>query len=115
MALDPSNGTIEVQFNAKTEFTNPSGFIQGGFLAAMLDDTLGPAVFAMTKGKQVTTTIDLNVHYLRPVAVGQITTKAKVLSLGTNIAFVEGELFNSAGKLSARASSSAMLSEFATG
>lgn len=48
VAVDPQAGTIEVEFDAKPDFTNPSGFIQGGFIAAMLDDTLGPAAFAMT-------------------------------------------------------------------
>ena len=66
-ALDQQTGTIEVQFDATTEFTNPAGFIQGGFLAAMLDDTLGPAAFAMTGGKRMTTTIDLHIHFVRPV------------------------------------------------
>jgi len=112
IALDPHAGTIEVEFNASTEFTNPSGFIQGGFLAAMLDDTLGPAVFAMTKGKRMTTTIDLHVHYLRPVKPGRVIAKARVINLGANIAFSEGELFNPDGKLSARATSSAILKDF---
>ena len=43
LEIDESKGTIRVRFTAKPEFTNPIGVVQGGFLAAMLDDTLGPA------------------------------------------------------------------------
>jgi len=42
IAVDPEAGTIEVAFTASEQFLNPVGAIQGGFLAAMLDDTLGP-------------------------------------------------------------------------
>jgi acyl-coenzyme A thioesterase PaaI-like protein len=41
-AVDPDAGTIELSFTAREEFLNPAGYIQGGSLAAMLDDTLGP-------------------------------------------------------------------------
>ena len=46
VAVDPEAGTIEVAFTASEQFLNPAGVIQGGFLAAMLDDTLGPALVA---------------------------------------------------------------------
>src|ERR1700742_3255710 len=36
--VDPEAGTIEVAFTAGSQFLNPAGVIQGGFLAAMLDD-----------------------------------------------------------------------------
>lgn len=44
LEIDPELGTIRVQFEAKQEFLNPMGVVQGGFVAAMLDDTLGPAL-----------------------------------------------------------------------
>ena len=46
----PGEGWIKIGFEGKREFCNPAGFVQGGILSAMLDDTMGPAVFAMTEG-----------------------------------------------------------------
>ena len=112
LALDPQAGTIEVEFDAKPDFANPSGFVQGGFVAAMLDDTLGPAAFAMAGGERLPTTIDLHIHYLRPVSPGRVTTTGRVVNLGATIAFLEGELFDAAGKLSATASASALLFDY---
>jgi len=41
--IDADAGVVEAEFQGRPEFTNPVGNIQGGFLAAMLDDTMGPA------------------------------------------------------------------------
>ena len=38
VAINPEEGTIEVAFTAGDAFLNPAGVVQGGFLAAMLDD-----------------------------------------------------------------------------
>ena len=46
----PKDGWIRIGFDGKQDFCNPAGFVQGGMLSAMLDDTMGPAVFAMTDG-----------------------------------------------------------------
>jgi acyl-coenzyme A thioesterase PaaI-like protein len=55
----PDKGWIRIGFEGKREFCNPAGFVQGGILAAMLDDTMGPAVFAMTEGRLYTSTISM--------------------------------------------------------
>ena len=47
----PGEGWIRIGFEGKREFCNPAGFVQGGILSAMLDETMGPAVFAMTEGR----------------------------------------------------------------
>jgi acyl-coenzyme A thioesterase PaaI-like protein len=64
-AVDPDAETIEVSFTATKQFLNPAGDVQGGFLAAMLDDTLGPALVATLGDGQWAPTIDLQVQFLR--------------------------------------------------
>src|ERR1700730_12344583 len=106
----PKEGWIKVGGDGKADFCNPAGFVQGGLLAAMLDDTMGPAVFMMTEGKLYTTTVSLTVNFLAP---GRITAEAKVTQLGKSIAFVEGKLTAEDGTLLATASVSARLLEAA--
>jgi acyl-coenzyme A thioesterase PaaI-like protein len=48
-----------VEFEARAEFLNPVGTIQGGILTAMLDDTVGPAA-----------------SFLRPARRGNCTARA---------------------------------------
>src|SRR5262245_2576546 len=52
-------GTIELRFNATEDFTNPSGDVLGGFLAAMLYETVGPALLATLSSDQFQTTTSL--------------------------------------------------------
>ena len=111
--IDQANMSIEIEFEATPDFLNPSGHVQGGILCAMLDDTLGPAVFAATDFKKQGRTIDLHTHFMRPAIAGNIRGKGKVTRLGKTVAFMEGQLFDADGKMIARATGSAMLFDFA--
>ena len=66
----PREGWIKLAFDGKPEFCNPAGFIQGGMLSAMLDDTMGPAVLVMSEGRLYTTTISMTVNFLAPAKPG---------------------------------------------
>lgn len=109
----PKEGWIRIGFDGKQDFCNPAGFVQGGMLAAMLDDTMGPAVFAMTEGRLYTATIAMTVNYLAPARPGPITGEAKVTQLGKTVAFVEGRLTAEDGTLLATATTRARLVETA--
>jgi uncharacterized protein (TIGR00369 family) len=109
----PAEGWLKVGFDGKKEFCNPAGFVQGGLLTAMLDDTMGPAAFIMTEGKFYTTTISLNVNFLASAKPGPLIAEAKVIQLGKTIAFMEGKLASEDGTLIATATTTARLLEAA--
>jgi uncharacterized protein (TIGR00369 family) len=105
----PDEGWIRIGFEGKPEFLNPSGFIQGGLLTAMLDDTMGPAVVTHTKGAFYPVSIDLNVQFLGAAKPGPLFCEAKVVQLGKSIGFVEGVLTDGEGRIVARATQSVRL------
>jgi uncharacterized protein (TIGR00369 family) len=109
----PREGWVRIGFDGKTEFSNPAGFVQGGMLSAMLDDTMGPAVFVMTEGRLYTATITMTINFLAPAKPGPIIGEAKVTQLGKTIAFVEGRLMAEDGTVLATATTSARLVEAA--
>jgi len=109
----PQEGWVRIGFDGRAEFCNPAGFVQGGILSAMLDDTMGPAVFVMTDGKLYTATVTMTVNFLAPAKPGPITGEAKVTQLGKTIAFVEGNLTAESGAVLATATTSARLVETA--
>jgi len=109
----PEEGWIRLGFEGKPEFCNPAGFIQGGLLSAMLDDTMGPAVLVMSEGRLYTTTISMTVNFLAPAKPGLIIAEAKVTQLGKTIAFVAGKLTAEDGTLLATASATERLLEAA--
>ena len=109
VSIDPDAGTIEVAFAASAQFLNPAGVIQGGFVAAMLDDTMGPAVHLMTEGRFYTVTIGLTVSFLAPAKPGRLIGEGQVVQLGKSIVFVDANLANGDGMPVARASAQARL------
>ena len=107
----PAEGWIRIGFSGKPDFCNPAGFIQGGILSAMLDDTMGPAVFAMTEGRLYTATISMTVNFTAPAKPGPIVGEARVTQLGKTVAFMEARLFADDGILLATATANARLVE----
>jgi uncharacterized protein (TIGR00369 family) len=108
LTIDPDAGTIEVRFEGKPEFCNPAGNIQGGFLAAMLDDTMGTALAAMLKAGELAPTLNLNVQFHRPARPGLLTGHGRVTLKGGTVCHLAGELFQDS-KLVASATATAAI------
>ena len=106
---DPAAGTVEIAFHPGEAFLNPHGTVQGGFVAAMLDDTMGPALVSKTDGACIPSSIEMNVSFIRAVKPGRVIGKGRVVSQGRTIAFLEAELYDEDGNLLARATSSARI------
>jgi uncharacterized protein (TIGR00369 family) len=107
--IDPEAGTIEVWFTATEQFLNLAGHVQGGMLAAMLDDTLGPALVATLSPGQWAPTTDLHVQFLRPVRPGRLLGRGRVVRRGGSIAFLAGELVDEGGETMATAVATAQI------
>lgn len=76
---------------------------------AMLDDTMGPAMFICSDGRLFTPTVDLNVSFLAPATPGPIFGEGQGVQAGKSICFLEGRLTDADGLLLARATSTARL------
>ena len=107
--VDPDDGTIQVAFTATDQFLNPAGTVQGGFLAAMLDDTLGPAVVATLADGEWAPTANLNVQFLKPAQPGELRGSARIVRRGRDVAFLAGELRDAEGDLVATATATAVI------
>lgn len=105
----PERGEIEICFEAGEGFTNPVGKVQGGFLAAMLDDTLGPALVATLPDGEFAVTLELKVNFLRPASPGRITGTGRVVHRGGSIAFLAGELRDDSGEVLATATATSRI------
>jgi uncharacterized protein (TIGR00369 family) len=105
----PADGWIRMRFEGRPEFVNPAGYIQGGFLAAMLDDTMGPAMFVYSEGRLFTPTIEMHVSFLAPARPGPLYGEGQVVQAGKSIAFLEGRLMDLSGTVIAKATATARL------
>lgn len=107
VAADVEHGTIELAFEATEAFTNPAGNVLGAFLAAMLYDTVGPALLATLAPDQFQSTLDLNVRFLRPVRPGRIAARGRIVHRDDDLAFLEAALSDSSGATLAVATATA--------
>ena len=93
--IDGEHGTIETRFEAVGTFLNPAGNVQGGFLAAMLDDTMGTALSATLDLGQFAPTVNLNVQFHRPARLGPLKGLGRVVMRGREMCHGSAELWQS--------------------
>ena len=104
---DADNSSIELAFNATEDFTNPSGNVLGAFTAAMLYDTVGPALLATLEPDQFQSTVDIHVNFLRPVRPGRLLATGRVIHRVGDLAFLEASLRDAQSNLIATATATA--------
>ena len=108
LSVSPEDGTIEVEFEGKPEFTNPVGHTQGGFLAAMLDDTVGPLISSTLRAGEFAPTLNLNVSFAKPASVGKLLGKGHIVRRGRDVSILAGELYQN-GELIATATATVIV------
>lgn len=79
LSFDLNPGSLQTRFPVKTEFLNPYRTLQGGMLAAAIDNTLGPLSMLVAPAN-VTRRIEIT--YSRPVTpeMGFFTITANFIS-----------------------------------
>ncbi len=83
--------------------------MQGGFLAAMLDDAMGPALFTTLGAEDFAPTIEMKVNFVRPARPGPIIAEGAVVHKTRSLAFLEGKLTTEDGELIATATATARM------
>lgn len=96
--LEVTETSMTTRYPVKPEYQNPFGYMQGGVLAAVIDNTIGPLSFLIAP-PSVTT--HFNISYVRPVGEDQafVTVKGKLTHKTRRQLFMEAEVFNQEDKL----------------
>jgi uncharacterized protein (TIGR00369 family) len=113
VAVSQAEKMVEVAFDAKAELLlNPMKQIQGGYLCAMLDEAMSVACMVASGMTHVAPTLEMKTSFLRPAMPGQIKGVGRVVKWGRSVAFTEGELYDSDGRLLAKATGTALPTPF---
>ncbi|MEV0804406.1 PaaI family thioesterase [Kribbella sp. NPDC050281] len=107
LEADPEQGTISVAFAGVEAFTNPFGEVLGAFLAAMLYDTVGPALLATLPPGRFIETLDLNTTFVRPARMGRLIGHGRVVTRVDDHATLEGTLYGTDNEIVATATATA--------
>ncbi|CAB4858132.1 unannotated protein [freshwater metagenome] len=101
-------GATVWEMRADERFANPAGIIQGGFLAAMLDSSMGASAVTALRGRKANVAnAEMKVSYLRPAKVGGILRcETQTTHAGSTVLFLEGRVLDEQGQIVAQATSS---------
>lgn len=76
----------------KYEFRQGADITAGGILATLADEAMAHVVLANLDEGQTTTTVEMNMRYLRSIKEGEIRAVAKVIKKGRQIISVAAEI-----------------------
>ena len=107
--LDGDQGACTFHFEIGREFCHSVDVVQGGFVTAMLDATMSHAVFAHHRDVINVATLELKVSFLEPSRAGSFRCVGRLRKAGRSTGFLEAELFDGQGLLTATATSTARL------
>jgi len=112
--MAPTNaeiGTATFSCDPDESHYNPIGTVHGGLVCTLLDSVIGCAVQTTLPQGQGYTSIEIKVNYLRPVRAdtGRLTAVGTVTKPGSRVAFAEGTVVDSQGRLIATASSTCLV------
>jgi uncharacterized protein (TIGR00369 family) len=107
VSLDAEAGVLRCAFEATEAFLNPAGVVQGGILASMLDEAMGPVTAAVSGGEVFAQTLEMKISYLRAARPGPIFGEGRIVQRGREILFLEGRLTDTEGRALAAATATA--------
>lgn len=96
-------GTATLLLPVREELKRNDGIVHGGAIASVIDSAFAFAIIPLLAENERTTTVDLTIHYLRPLSAGVAKTTARIVRAGRRVITVSAELFDENGKLAATA------------
>jgi uncharacterized protein (TIGR00369 family) len=85
-------GEAILSLEVREEFKQNHGIVHGGVIASLIDTAAAIAVATVLGVGEASTTIDLTVHYLRPLRVGRVDAKASILREGRSVIVISVEV-----------------------
>lgn len=96
-------GEATLQLHITDPLKRNNGFVHGGAIASLVDTAAALALMTTLEPDERTTTIDLTIHYLRPILEGRATACARVLRSGRRVSVITVEVFDQAKVVAATA------------
>lgn len=103
-------GRITIHARPDQRHLNPAGMVHGGFAATCLDGAAALALFSTLDAQTPYSTVDLNVKYLRPLAVGGVyQVRGWVVERTRSLAICDADIRDAQGKLYAKTTATLMV------
>jgi|SRR6476660_1644154 len=97
----PGSATLLLPLRA--ELMRNDNIVHGGVMASLIDSAFAFAIIPILGEGERTVTVDLTIHYLRPLSSGVARASARVVRAGRRVITVSADLFDENDKLAATA------------
>lgn len=97
-------GRCRAKYHPSPAMCNPRGFVQGGFVTAMLDDVMAPALLSTCPAETSTPTLEIKTTFIKGVSPEPVEAEAWIIKKTRSVAFMAAELRALNGDLLATAS-----------
>ncbi len=104
--VEPGRAVVEME--AAGQHRNTIGTIHGGVHCSIADTALGIAHGSLLGEDEISTTVDLQIKFLKAVTGGRLRAEAKVVKHGRTLTLIECDVTDAEGNLVARALSTCM-------
>ncbi len=92
--ISVEEGELCLQYLVREEMTNPLQTLHGGATAAIVDDSIGAAVFSLGAGASYRT-VNITIDYFAPARINEyIKVNARIVKKGRQIINAECEIWN---------------------
>ncbi|HSL55661.1 MAG TPA: PaaI family thioesterase [Pyrinomonadaceae bacterium] len=99
--LEPGHAVLSMKM--RDDLMRNGGIAHGGAVATLIDSAMAFAIVQSLGEDEHTVTVDLTIHYLRPLSHGTARASARVVRAGKRVITVAAELFDHNDKLAATA------------
>jgi acyl-CoA thioesterase len=96
-------GEASLHLEVRDELRQNQGVVHGGAVASLIDTASAFAVVTQLEPNERVTTIDLTIHYLRPVTVGRMTATARTVRAGRRLFVLSVEVMDDQQRMVATA------------
>jgi uncharacterized protein (TIGR00369 family) len=112
--IEVESGRVTFVATPNGNVYNPIGSVHGGYAATLLDSCMGCAVQSKLKAGEGYTTVELKVNFVRQISAetGEVRAEGKIIHVGKQIAYAEGRLTDSRGRLLAHATTTCLVFSF---
>jgi uncharacterized protein (TIGR00369 family) len=87
----------------REEHKQNNAIVHGGAIASLIDSAMAFAIIPLLAESETTSTVDLTIHYLRPLSEGVAKASARVVRAGRRIIVVSADVLDHRERLAATA------------
>ena len=100
---DVERGAATLYLDVRDELRQVRGLLHGGVTASLIDTAAAFAIISTLSEGESTATVDLTIHYMRPLLSGRLKAHARVLRAGRRLLTVTVDIQDEAGNVAATA------------